>query len=112
MGHIGDKDLQALHGKGMAEGIPNFSLDLDFCEHFVYCKQNQVRFPFGVTRARGILELIHSDVFGPVPVPSLGGSMSYVSFIDDFSRKTWLYFLKKKSEVFGKFKEFKELVEK
>jgi hypothetical protein len=35
----------------------------------------------------------------------------YVSFIDDFSRKTWIYFLRKKSEVFEKFKEFKALVE-
>ena len=37
--------------------------------------------------------------------------MYYVSFIDDFSRKTWIYFLRKKSEVFGRFKEFKALVE-
>jgi len=44
-------------------------------------------------------------------VPLLGGSLYYVSFIDDFSRKTWLYFLRKKSEVFEKFKEFKSLVE-
>ena len=37
--------------------------------------------------------------------------MYYVSFIDDFSRKTWIYFLRKKSEVVDKFKEFKALVE-
>jgi hypothetical protein len=35
----------------------------------------------------------------------------YVSFIDDFSRNTWIYFLRKKSEVFENFKEFKALVE-
>ena len=35
----------------------------------------------------------------------------YFSFIDDFSRTTWLYFLKKKLDVFKKFKEFKALVE-
>jgi hypothetical protein len=70
-----------------------------------------VRFPSGVTREKGILELVHSDVFGPVIVPSLGGSMYYVSFIDDFSRKTWIYFMRKKSKVFEKFKEFKSLVE-
>jgi len=37
--------------------------------------------------------------------------MYYVSFIDEFSRNTWMYFLKKKSKVFDKFKEFKALVE-
>ena len=57
------------------------------------------------------MELIHSDVFGPIPVPSLGGAIYYVRFIDDFSRNTSLYFLKKKLEVFSKFKEFKALVE-
>jgi transposase InsO family protein len=50
-------------------------------------------------------------VFGPVLVPSLGKSMYYVSFIDDFSRNTWIYFLRNKYEVFDKFKEFKALVE-
>jgi len=46
-----------------------------------------------------------------VKVPSLGKSVYYVSFIDDFSRNTWIYFLKKKFEVFDRFKEFKALVE-
>jgi hypothetical protein len=50
-------------------------------------------------------------VFGSVPVPSLGKSLYFVSFIDYFSRNTWIYFLRKKSEVFDKFKEFKALVE-
>ena len=35
----------------------------------------------------------------------------YVTFIDEYSRKTWIYFLKKKDEVFEKFKEFKALIE-
>ena len=54
---------------------------------------------------------MHIDVFLLITVPSLGGSLYYVSFIDDFSRKTWIYFLRKKSEVFERFKEFKALVE-
>jgi transposase InsO family protein len=44
-------------------------------------------------------------------VPSLGNFLYYVTFIDDFSRKTWIYFLKAKDEVFNKFQEFKALVE-
>jgi hypothetical protein len=44
-------------------------------------------------------------------VPSFGKSMYYVSFIDEFSRNNWIYFLMKKYEVFDRFKEFKALVE-
>eukprot|EP00253_Pinus_taeda_P009271 PITA_09271 len=44
-------------------------------------------------------------------VPSLCNSVYYVSFIDEFSRNTWIYVLKKKFEVFDRFKEFKALVE-
>jgi hypothetical protein len=95
----------------MVEGMANCTLDFDLCEHFIYGKQNRVRFPSGATREKGILELIHSDVFGLVPVPSLCKSMYYVSFIDDFSSNTWIYFLRKKYKVFDKFKEFKALVE-
>ena len=42
---------------------------------------------------------------------SLSGYVYYASFIDDYSRKTWIYFFKKKDEVFETFKEFKYLVE-
>jgi hypothetical protein len=89
-----------MHNKGMVEDFPTCNLEVDFCEHCIYGKQSQVRFPSRATRENGVLELVHSDVFGHFSVPSLGGSLYYVSFIDDFSRKTWIYFLRKKSEVF------------
>ena len=91
--------------------MSNSSLDFDFCENFVYWKQNRVSSPSGGKREKHILELVHSDVFGPVKIPSLGKSMYYVSFRYDCSRITWIYFLRKKSEVFDRFKEFKALVE-
>ena len=46
-----------------------------------------------------------------MPSSSISGYVYYVSFIDDYSRKTWIYFLKTKDEVFSKFKEFKALTE-
>jgi hypothetical protein len=95
----------------MVEGMANCSLDFDFYEHCLYEKQNRVRFSSRATRVEGILQLVHNDVFGPRLVPSLGKSMYYVSFIDEFSRNTWIYFLGKKYEVFDKFKNFKALVE-
>jgi hypothetical protein len=58
LGHIGEKGLRTLHGKGMVEGMSNCTLDFDFCEHYIYGKKNRVRFPSGATRAKGILELI------------------------------------------------------
>jgi hypothetical protein len=111
LGHIGENGLRLLHGKGMVEGMSNCSLNFDFREHCVYGKKNWVRFPSGAMRAEGILQLVHSDVFGPVSVPTLGKSMYYVSFIDEFSRNTWIYFLRNKSQVFDRFKEFKALLE-
>ena len=68
-------------------------------------------FPSSKSKAKGILEIIHFDVCGPISSSSLSGYVYYVSFIDDFSRKTWVYFMKNKDEVFGKFKEFKALIE-
>jgi hypothetical protein len=53
--HIEEKGLRLLHGKGMVEGMSNYSLDFDFCEHCVYGKQNRVKFPSCATRVEGIL---------------------------------------------------------
>lgn len=80
----------------------------------VVCAQGKhARSPFNDngTRAKKLLEIIHTDVCGPFPVKSLGGAKYYVSFIDDFSRKVCIFPLKSKTEVFSKFIEYKKLVE-
>lgn len=51
-------------------------------------------------------------MYGPIKPSSLGKSNYFLLFIDYFSRKTWVYFLKHKSKVFENFKKFKALVEK
>ena len=104
LGHIGEKGLRILHGNGMVEGMSNSSLDFNFCEHCVYGKQNRVSFPSGAKRVNKILNLVHSDVFQPVSAPSLGNFVYYISFKDEFSRNTWIYFFRSKSEVFERFK--------
>lgn len=68
-------------------------------------------FPSSESKAKGILEIVHSDVCNPMSSSSLSRYVYYVSFIDDFFCKRWIYFLKSKDEVFSKFKEFKALVE-
>ena len=82
------------------------------CKGCVKGKNTKKTFPSSERKAKGILEIIHSNVCGPLSSSSLRGYVYYVYFIDDFSRKTWIYFMKNKDElVFSKFKEFKALIE-
>ena len=74
-------------------------------------KTTKKTFPSIERKEKGILEFIHSNACGPMSSSSLSGYVYYVSFINDFSRKTWIYFMKNKDEVFSKFKEFKALIE-
>jgi hypothetical protein len=69
-------------------------------------------FPNSDRKSKGVLDIMHSYVCVPMLLASLSGYVYYVSFIDDYSCKNWIYLLKSKNEVFGKFKEFKALVEK
>jgi hypothetical protein len=57
-------------------------------------KGRNIKNPFSkkVSKAEGVLELIHSDVCGPMPSFSISGNVYYVSFIDDYSRNTWISF--------------------
>jgi transposase InsO family protein len=55
--------------------------------------------------------MIHSDLMGPFLHPSISKAMFFLIFVDDFSRFTWIYFLRQKFEVFQHLKDFKALVE-
>jgi hypothetical protein len=92
--------------------LPEFKIDHEgICNGCAQGKNIKNPFPKRDNKEEGVLELIHSDVCGPMPSSSMSGYVYYVSFIDDYSQKTWLYFLKSKDEVFSKFKEFKALIE-
>ena len=56
------------------------------------------------------LELVHSDIYGPFQIYSIGWSRYFITFIDDYSRCVSIYFLKHKSEAFEKLKEFKSVM--
>jgi hypothetical protein len=87
-------------------------IDLDFCEHCVYGKYKRVIFlRVGKEKKSERLELMHIDVWGPARVSSLGGSCYYVTLIDDATRKTWVYCIRQKYDVFDTFKKWKSLVE-
>ena len=114
-GHLNLDDVKKLSSQNMVEGMPDVVLkpvDAD-CEGCALGKQTRYPFPKNPSgkRTTEVLELVHSDVCGPMSVPSVGGSSYYVTFIDDFTNFVWVYPLKKKSEVFQKFTEFLALAE-
>jgi transposase InsO family protein len=81
------------------------------CKGCALGKYTKTAFPSSDSRATSILDLIHSDVCGPMSSTSLTGCLYYGIFIDDFSRKSWIFFMKTKGQVFSRFQEFKALVE-
>ena len=76
------------------------------CEACKAGKMHADPFPSSSTRATRPLQLVHSDVHGPVKVSTHQGYRYWVSFIDDFSRFKAVYLLKRKSETFAAFKQF------
>ena len=109
LGHMSEKGMTVLSKRGLLCGDTTSSLD--FCEHCVYGKQHRVSFSTAVHSTKSTVDYIHSDVWGPSPVVSKGGAVYLLTFIDDYSRKVWVYFLKRKSEVFETFKKWKILIE-
>lgn len=105
MGHLHHGALRIL--KKIVTGVPKLSTKPDDvykgCVMGKYARSNN--------RAKSVLGLIQSDICGPMSTRALSGAKYFVTFIDDHSRKTWIYFLKTKDEVFDQFKEFKALVE-
>ena len=94
----------------MVTGMPEVKHE-GICKGCALGKDTKKSFPKSKNRSKGILDLIHSDICGPMSSPPLSGCLYYDLFIDDYSRKSSTYFLKSESETFDRFKEFKTLIE-
>jgi len=108
LGHMSEKGLKILSGQKLLPGL--IKVTLPFCEHCVTSKQHRLKFSTSTTNSKCILDLIHSDVW-QAPVVSLGGVRYFVSFIDDFSRRCWVYPIRRKADVLAVFKTFKAQME-
>jgi hypothetical protein len=80
------------------------------CDACQLGKSHQLPYPNSSSVSNNPLELVFSDVWGAAP-ESIGRKRYYVSFIDDYSKFTWIYLVKFKSEIFAGFKEFQTMVE-
>ena len=71
-----------------------------------------MKFNTSTHTTEGILDYVHSDLWGPSRRKSLGGASYMLTIIDDYSRKVWPYFFKHKYEAFSAFKEWKIMIER
>jgi hypothetical protein len=86
-------------------------LDNSACDICRFSKQTRLLFTLSTSKTSQIFELVHSDVWGPAPITSYNNFRYYVTFIDDFSRNTWVYLLTSNDEVFQRFLEFTNFIE-
>ncbi|KAG7640275.1 Zinc finger CCHC-type superfamily [Arabidopsis suecica] len=111
-GHVNYDKIETMQTLKIVEKLPKFEVIKGICAACEMGKQSRRSFPKkSQSNTNKTLELIHSDVCGPMQTESINGSRYFLTFIDDFSRMTWVYFLKNKSEVITKFKIFKPYVE-
>lgn len=97
----------------MVKGMPSIHHPEQLCEACTVGKHHRTPFPTQQHhRATQPLQIIHSDVCCPMSISSNGNNRYFLTFIDDFTCKIWVYFFARKSEVFDHFKKFKIYVEK
>ncbi|KAH7460370.1 Retrovirus-related Pol polyprotein from transposon TNT 1-94 [Phytophthora ramorum] len=108
LGHIGHGGLDAIVKKSYGVGIDMTSVkQWELCDGCALGKQTRVSYmKSSPNRAKQVLEVVHSDVCGPMQTPTFGGKRYFVTFIDDKSHFCVVYLLRNKSEVAAKFAEF------
>uniref|UniRef100_A0A2N9FH80 Integrase catalytic domain-containing protein n=1 Tax=Fagus sylvatica TaxID=28930 RepID=A0A2N9FH80_FAGSY len=112
-GHLSFKGLRTLQYKQMVRGLPQLKAPSKICTDCMVGKQHRDAIPKrSLWRASQRLQLVHADICGPIKPVSNSKKRYFISFIDDYSRKVWIYFLAEKSEAFIIFKNYKNLVEK
>ncbi|MCO5597658.1 hypothetical protein L7F22_051739 [Adiantum nelumboides] len=112
-GHVGYGSLMTLQRHNMVHDLSLLEMPpRHVCEGCVLGKMHRFAFSQdGSVRATRKLQLVHSDVCGPMRTPSVGNSLYFVTFIDDFSRFCWVYPLKANSDVFAIFQHYVSMVE-
>ena len=112
LGHSSIERIQEMVRKGLVSGINLDTVKVtDVCRGCAMGKSHRLPFqPIGSVRARRPLEIVHSDLVGPMKTSSLSGSKYFMTLIDDYSRYVTVYFLQNKSEAFSRFKEFVSMV--
>ena len=97
LGHMSQKGLGALSNQGYISPVP--SDPLNFCESCILSKQHRMSFHKGTHLAKVCLEYVRADLWGPSQMPTLGGNKYFLSIVDDFTSKVWVFLLKTKDQT-------------
>ncbi|WJZ95359.1 hypothetical protein VitviT2T_014135 [Vitis vinifera] len=108
LGHAPSSRVQQLVSRGLLGSVSKDNFDCTSCQ---LGKQPALPFNNSDSISKSIFELIHSDVWGPSPVASIGGSRYFVVFIDDYSRYSWIFPMKSRSEILSIYSNFAKMVE-
>jgi hypothetical protein len=106
LGHLNFDALHQLSQHKIVKGLPKLARINHICEVCHEGKQARKKISPSTTESTEVLQLIHSDVCGPFRTSSYTGAKYFVSFIDDYSRKTWVYLIKTKDAVYDEFRKF------
>ena len=108
LGHISQKRIDRLVIEGV---LQSFDVrDIEKCVSCIKGKNTRTRGK-GSSRATELLQLIHTDTCGPFPIATRNGHRYFITFIDDYSRYSYIYLIRDKSESLDTFKIFKVEVE-
>lgn len=111
--HINNKSIEELRQKGFVHGLDHHKMDSSLCHGCCIGKSTKAPCKrIDGRQSSDVAELIHSDLCGPMPVKSVGGSRYMMTLIDDYSRKTTVYFLKSKDEVVQNIKNYINKIER
>ena len=110
LGHINSSRIHGLVKSGILNSL--IFEPIPVCESCLEGKMTNRPFKAKGNRATIQLELVHTDVCGPMSVQARGGYEYFITFTDDYSRYGYVYLMRHKSEAFDKFREYKAEVEK
>ncbi|CAL2238017.1 unnamed protein product [Prunus armeniaca] len=112
LGHLNERSIKLLENQGMVHGLPHLEQKSVVCDGCMLGKQHRDSFPLESTwRASNPLELVHTDICGPMKTESLSGNRYFLLFTDDFTRMSWVYFIINKSSALECFRKFKAMTE-
>uniref|UniRef100_A0A2N9FZB6 Integrase catalytic domain-containing protein n=1 Tax=Fagus sylvatica TaxID=28930 RepID=A0A2N9FZB6_FAGSY len=107
LGHVSVQKLRSLVSSGFLGQVKHDSVDCVSCQ---LAKQPALSFTNSDSSSHASFDLIHSDIWGPSPTATVGGSKYFVIFVDDFSRYTWIYLMHNRSELAQIYRTFAQMI--